>query len=62
MQEKSSFFLTFFRIVVWKKKSAVEADKLGGFHMAYQKFTGTYQSSDHINRIALLYLRTRNRS
>ena len=34
-----------------EKKSAVEADKLGGFHMAYQKFTGTYQSSDHINRI-----------
>ena len=34
-----------------EKKSAVEAGKLGGFRMAYQKFTGTYQSSDHINRI-----------
>lgn len=34
-----------------EKKSAVEAGKLGGFRMAYQKFTGIYQSSDHINRI-----------
>ncbi len=45
------FFFASHVIVLDKRQTARSGDVTGGIDMAYQKFTGTYHSCDHINRV-----------